>query len=262
MTEPTGHVTHDDLVLHYYGEDVLAAGAGVEAHLAGCASCRATLERLRQTLVLIDQAAEGEPPPGYEAVLWARLQDELDPPLPWWRRLVQDEPVRWAMAATLTAVLAVAFGAGWLARDVSAPAPAPAGTAAALAVARLLDVAVGEHLERAQMVLAEVLNGTAPWPDALARDRERAADLVADSRLYRQSAALAGDRSMDEVLEDLERVLAEIANAPADISLADLEALRARVERTGLVFRIRVLTEELRERRRPGAVAQTKGQES
>lgn len=259
MTEPTGHVTHDDLVLHFYGED---AGAGVEDHLAACASCRATLERLRQTLAIVDQATEGEPPPGYEAVLWARLQDQLEVPLPWWRRLVQDGPVRWAMAATLTAVLAVAFVAGWLARDVSAPARSPAGTAAALAGARLLDMAVGEHLERAQMVLAEVLNAAAPSPDALARDRERAADLVAASRLYQQSAALAGDRSMDAVLEDLERVLTEIANAPADISPADLEALRTRVERTGLVFRVRVLTEELRERRQPGALVQKKGRES
>ena len=56
--------------------------------------------------------------------------------------------------------------------------------------------------------------------------RLRARELVAANRLYRQSAAHTGDEVMGATLEDLERVLLEIANAPADLSAEDFAALR------------------------------------
>ena len=258
MTESTPHVTHDELVLHYYGE-ATAGAARVDAHLAACAACRASLDRLQQTLALVDRVSEGEPHAGYEATLWARLQDALDAPVPWWRRLVHDGPVRWAMAGTLAAVLVGAFLAGWLARDVATPAPSATEASAGPVRTRVLIVAVGDHLERTQMVLSELMNAGQISQAAFEGDRERASDLVSANRLFRQSAGLAGDTSMDGVLEELERVLVEIANAPADISEAELDALRARVERGGLVFRVRVLSDELRARQQPAGIDQTKG---
>ena len=261
MTDPLLHLTHDDLVLHYYGE-APGAAARVEAHLGECSACRHALARLQRTLALVETSTEGEPPASYEATLWARLQDQIDAPATWWRRLVHDGQVRWAMAGTLATVLVGAFMAGWLARDVSSPPPARLEATAAPAGTRVLVVAVGDHLERTQMVLAEVLNASHSAVADLAGDRERASDLVAMNRLFRQSAELAGDAQMDEVLAQLERVLVEIANAPADLSSADLDALRARIERGGLVFRVRVLSDELRARQQPRPLGQTKGSTS
>lgn len=256
MTSNSGHATHDQLVLHYYGEDA-ADAVGVAAHLTSCEACRADLDRLRRVLALVDTATDGEPPVGYEATLWARLQDQLERPQPWWRRLTTDGPLRWAMAGTLAAGLVGAFLAGWLARDVASPAPAPAEASAAPVRTRVLVVAVGDHLERTQMVLSEVMNAGDLGVAELVSDRARASDLVAANRLFRQSAALAGDDSMNDVLEELERVLVEIANAPADLSAAELDALRVRIERRGLVFRVRVLSDDLRARQPDAATTPT-----
>ncbi|MEP7116181.1 MAG: hypothetical protein ABI880_01260 [Acidobacteriota bacterium] len=265
MTDPSPHLTHDDLVLHYYGEAADSA-VRVATHLRTCAACRHDSERLQRTLALIEANAEGEPPTGYEATMWARLKGQLDAPRPWWRRLVNDGPVRWAMAGTLAAVLVGAFMAGWLAREVAAPPPArveatDTDTAAAVGK-RVLVAAVGQHLERTQMMLAEVLNASHGAAMDVAVDRARAADLVATNRLFQQSAELAGDAQIDDVLEELERVLVELANAPADLAPADLDALRARLERGGLIFRVRVLSDQLRARQEPGPLDQTKGSTS
>lgn len=261
MTDPSTHATHDELVLHYYGEGG-ADAARVAAHVSACATCQASLEHLRRTLALVDTAPEGEPPAGYEATLWARLQDQLEAPQPWWRRWTTDGPVRWAMAGTLAAVLVGAFLAGWLAREVAAPPPAPTAASAAPVRTRVLIVAVGDHLERTQMVLSDVLNTGDLTGAELVGDRARASDLVSANRLFRQSAALAGDASMHEVLEDLERLLVEIANAPADLSAAELDALRERIERRGLVFRVRALSDDLRVRQQDAPPVPAKGSTS
>ncbi len=261
MTDPSTHATHDELVLHYYGEDVSSA-ARVAAHVSACAACQASLDRLRHALALVDTALEGEPPAGYEATLWARLQDQLEAPQPWWRSLTTDGPVRWAMAGTLAAVLVGAFLAGWLAREVAAPPSAPSEVGVALVRTRVLVVAVGDHLERTQMVLSEVMNAGDRGPAELESARARASDLVSANRLFRQSAELAGDASMDDVLEELERVLVEIANAPADLSAAELDALRERIERRGLVFRVRVLSDDLRARQQDAPTVSKKGSTS
>lgn len=261
MTDSATHVTHDELVSHYYGEDA-ADVSRVASHLRACASCQASLDRLRHTLALVDTADEGEPHAGYEATLWARLQDQLDAPQPWWRRLTTDGPVRWAMGGTLAAVVVGAFLAGWLARGVAPPTPAPAEASTAPVRTRVLVVAVGDHLERTQMVLSEVMNTGELGLAELVDDRARASDLVTANRLFRQSAELTGDASMDEVLEELERVLLEIANAPADLSATELAALRDRIERRGLVFRVRVLSDDLRARQQDAPTVQTKGSPS
>ena len=49
-------------------------------------------------------------------------------------------------------------------------------------------------------------------------------------------------------LEDLERVLVEVANGPTDIAPEDLTRLRQRIDDQDLVFRVRVVAREMRER--------------
>jgi len=256
------HVRHDDLVLHYYGE-AGTDGTRIVAHLDNCGRCREELAALQDTLALVDHAAEGEPPPNFEATVWARLQDHVAHRPSWWRRPFDDGPIRWAMAGTLAAVLIGAFMAGWLAREVVAPPAVPAaGASAGPMRTRVLVVAVGDHLERSQMMLSELMNAGGVTGEALSSDRLRASDLVVANRLFRQSAEFAGDESIDAVLEDLERVLVEIANAPADLTAGEFDALRERIDRRGLVFRVRVLSDELRARQQAEPVTETKGRTS
>jgi hypothetical protein len=73
-----------------------------------------------------------------------------------------------------------------------------------------------------------------------------AEDLLDDNRLYRQTARNTGDKSVASVLDDLERVLLEIAHSPSEISSGQLSDLRQQIESRGLLFKVRVLGSEAR----------------
>src|SRR5207249_8635068 len=98
-------------------------------------------------------------------------------------------------------------------------------------------------------VLTEIMN--APKGNAgrdISAEQRWADDLLAASRLYRQDAIATGEQSMANVLDELERSLIEIVHSPAQISDADLEQIRRRIDAAALLFKIRVLHDELRER--------------
>jgi hypothetical protein len=249
MSEHMMHVTEEELILHYYREDT---DDGVERHLASCPRCRDELQRLTQVLTLVD--AEGlepaeAPGPGFERTVWARLA----PHLPTRRaslmaRLFQG--IRpWALASGVAALVLAAFLAGRFSTDISSPAAIPEDAVADIAE-RVLIVAVVDHLDRSQLVLLEVLNADFEQSIDLAGEQSRARELVASNRLYRQTAVQTGDDQTSDVLDELERVLLEIANTPEDASRTDLEALRARIAAGGLLFKVRVVHSEMRERER------------
>ena len=58
--------------------------------------------------------------------------------------------------------------------------------------------------------------------------------------------AHTGDIAMTGVLEDLERVMMDIAHAPSPISAPELEKMRRRLEAEDILFKIRVLGSNVR----------------
>ena len=50
------------------------------------------------------------------------------------------------------------------------------------------------------------------------------------------------------MLDDLERSLLEIVHSPSKISAADLEQIRRRIDAAALLFKVRVMSDELRQR--------------
>lgn len=263
------HLSEEVLILEYYGESESRA---VEEHLASCAACRAEFDRLRQVLLLVDSQQVPELPPDFERQVWARLAPALDSPSPsWWARFrlrshslferasARQVPsgFRWAYAGGVAALLLAAFVAGRFSSGEAPSAPPAAVTAAAANVAeRVLVVAVVDHLDRSQMMLVELLNA-APGATALdlTAEQSRARELVAENRLYRVSAEQAGDATVTDMLDDLERVLLEIANTPQNATPEELEALRQRIDARGLLFRVRVVHSEMRERERKTLIA-------
>jgi hypothetical protein len=245
------HLTEETLILLYYGE--AEASAQAQRHLASCGECREQLERLRYVLSLVDGQEVPEPRPGFERDVWARLEPELGRPSGWWSRLVST-PAHWVYGGALAALLLAAFVAGRL--SVGGPAGPAVSPETANLSERVLVVAVLDHLDQSQMVLVELLNadlaGSVP---NIGAEQSRARNLVAASRLYRQTAIQAGDEGISEVLDELERVLLEIANAPQDATKEDLEALRARIDARGLLFRVRVVHSEMRQRERQTVVS-------
>jgi len=107
---------------------------------------------------------------------------------------------------------------------------------------RVLLVAVGDHLERSQMVLVELANAGAPAAGRLdiSYEQQTAEDLLESNRLYRQTAATNGDVATAALLEELERVLLEIAHSPSEVSARQLEELRRQIEDRGILFKVKV----------------------
>jgi hypothetical protein len=118
---------------------------------------------------------------------------------------------------------------------------------------RVLLVALGDHLDRSQMVLVEMQHAQATTGDKLneadiSAQQQYAEDLIADNRLYRQVAAQQGDTGVAGVLEDLERILMEIANSPSKLDEKELEDLQKRIEEKGILFKVRVIGSAVREK--------------
>jgi len=248
LPEPmTRHLTDEELLLDFYGEGTMIDRAQVEAHLARCDECRALDRELRAVLTAVESDPITEPPSDFERKMWARIEPLLPVgAAPHVRR--SGVVLRLAMAAGIAALMVGAFATGrmWDRPPASATAPSMDGQAIA---ERLLRSEVEDHLERSQRVLAELVNADYEIDAPIAGERARAADLVAAGRLYRRSAELIGADEIGRLLEDLERVLVEVANGPADMAPQDLDRLRQRIDDQDLVFRVRVVAREINERR-------------
>jgi hypothetical protein len=112
---------------------------------------------------------------------------------------------------------------------------------------RARTVAIIDHLERSERVLLDLANAGASDVD-VSEEQAWAAELVDANRLYRDAAAQAGESTTALVLDDLERSLLDIVHAPAKLTPTELEDVRARLESAALLFKVRVLSNELRER--------------
>ena len=250
------HLSEEDLILHYYGEAPETDSA--EQHLASCPRCRGELERLKGVLALVEANGlnPAEPPgPAFEREVWARLEPALPRRRSWLGGLLAGTP-KWAFAAGVAMLVIAALVAGRVTREVPAPADAPI-LARADATERVLVLAVVDHLDRSQMVLLEVLNADFSEPFDLGQEQTLARDLVTANRLYRQTAEHTGDERTSELLDELERVLVEIANTPQGATKDDLEALRAHIASRGVLFKVRVVNSEMRERERQTVISRS-----
>ena len=240
------HCSDDDLVLHYYGELPEA-----DDHLAGCAACAGRARELAFTLGSLTDAVpeRGE---RYGLEVWYRIRPELEARHSFFTRLVSGLALRPAMATVAVLLVAgVAFLAGRLSMAPPSSTVAPTRAAAHLAdpqlARRVLLLTVADHLERSDRLLTDIMN--APDVD-ISMEQQWADDLVAANRLYRQDAVAADESSVATVLDELERTLLDIVHKPSDASAADLEQIRQRIDSAALLFKVRVLTNELRQRQR------------
>ena len=102
---------------------------------------------------------------------------------------------------------------------------------------RVLLIAVGDHLERSQMVLVELAHAETRGDLDISAERQLADDLVASNRLYRQSAQQIGQANVAGLLDELEPVLVEVARGPSTVSMQQLADIQQRIEALGIVFR-------------------------
>ena len=244
------HPTEDELILHFYGETERADTARVESHLESCAECQSAKEKLHSVMALVDSAAPVEAPIGFERIAWARLEPALDRNArSGWRTFFWFP--QWALAGGVAALVLAAFVAGRFSGGDAAVTTPNTRVVASVEPGRVLQTAVGDHLDSTAMMLVELANADTDGADVLAGEQERAVDLVAANRVIRASALQSGDAQIVDILEDLERVLLEVANAPANATSNDLTDLQSRITREDLLFRLRVIASEMRQRNMP-----------
>ena len=247
----TQHLTDDELVLHYYGEMPDADEHRAAAHLSGCLQCHASYRRLQRVLAVVDEAAVAghELPEHFERTIWARLEPSLQRRGSAWLEWFRLTPARLAWCAAVLILVGAGYLAGrWSPRTDEPPIQA-AGTPAQVRE-RILLVDLGDHLDRSQMVLVEILAADAEQSLDVSSERARAEQLVAANRLYRQTAALTGDATIAEFLDELERVLVDVAASPEQLSVDRLAEVRRRIDSQSLLFKVRVISSEIRERQK------------
>ncbi len=240
------HLKEDDLILRYYGELDGPPESRATEHLAECTSCRAAYSRLQQVLTAVDDCPTPDLPDSFERVVWARLQPELGRRQRGWLSRFVLSPAHVALVAAVVLLVAGAFFAGRMSNR------APAGRVAEQSFSqlreRVLLANLGDHLDRSQEMLIELVSGDGAA--GISAERERAEQLVSDNRLYRQTAEQTGNVALVTVLDELERVLVDVAAGPDVVSATDIEQMRRHIETNGLLFKVRVLSSEVRDRQK------------
>jgi hypothetical protein len=254
------HLREEDLILYHYGEAGGSSRAVVAEHMSVCEPCRTLYRNLQAVLAAADVVEVPARSEAYESEVWQRLAPQLEAasPASVWQRFREYfegrmwTPRIWAPVGAVAAaavLVATAFLAGrfWPGRSQT-QLPSPVQAVSALGRERVLLVAVGDHLERSQMVLVELVNTNPQRTVDISAERERATDLVAANRLYRLTAEHSGEAGVAQVLDELERTLIEIANSPSKLSSPEFEDLRRRIEAQGILFKVRVVDSQIHAR--------------
>ena len=240
---PDAHLTEEQLILYHYDED---GGSSTGRHLGVCDACRAEYDELAADIAMMDAAPVPERGEEYGEEVWHRLAPRLPGSRAsahshWW----MSRPL--ALAATIVVMLMAAFLVGRWTQPPDAPQPISEQIRE-----RILLVAVGEHLERSQMMLIDLVNanGTSAPGDSIdiSGRQERAEKLLTDSRIYRRTAAASGDAALAWLLDELERVMLDIAHRPPEVTHAELEQIQKRIEEQGILLRVRAFGTRLKQR--------------
>jgi hypothetical protein len=245
------HLGEDELVLYHYRE--AGDAEAVASHLESCEACRAVYEALCQTLSAVGTLTVPEPDGTFESRMWQRVEPGLAARRrrPW---LDLVRPSRLVFGGAMAALVIAAFLAGrmWPRSEPAAPATSNASD---IGHDRVLLVAIIDHLDRSERALTELVNAEPARTVDISTEQAVVRELVPANRLIRQTATEVGEAGMASLLDDLERVLIEIAHSPSTVSSQEFNEIRERIESQGIIFKVRVLGSDARERQLEAARA-------
>jgi hypothetical protein len=241
------HMTEEELIAYREGE--ASQRAEIAGHLAGCKECRAEMDRIDAVLAALDTLPVPDPGVDYGRRVWQQIAPRLaERPMRWWQTWL--EPRRLGALGGVAALIIMAFLIG----RITKPGGGKGDTIATTEQVRerVLVVAVGEHLGRSEMMLVELSNAepniSKPKQINISSEQRRAEDLLEENRLYRQTALEAGDAGLASVLDELERVLLDVAHSPDKVTPAQFEAIQKKIEAHGILFKVRVVKKDLQQR--------------
>jgi hypothetical protein len=240
------HLSEEDLILLYYNEPVGAAEA--RTHVAECTECKAAADSLAQTLDLCSEWGVPEPDAAFERSVWAGIAPALvaEPRRGFASRWFA--PRVWVAVTAAGILMAGAFVLGRVSgkrNGRSGPATVMAGLSSQ-ARERILEISLADHLDRAGMLLTEISNTGTPDARGFALERGRAQDLVEEGRLMRQTLEMRGGSATLAFLDEVERFLLEVANAPDAVNPGEMREMRERIGSGSLLFKVRIIEANLR----------------
>jgi hypothetical protein len=238
------HTNEEELFAYREGE--MKGRETIAAHLRECGECRAELERMEEVFQALNALPVPDPGEEYGTRVWRQIANRLpERRMNWWVGFFM--PRRLMALGAAAALLVLAFYAG---RKTGSKTGGEEIVDAGKIRERVLLVAVGEHLGKSEMILMELSN--AQPADAgkslinISTAQKRAEDLVEENRLYRQTALNGGDNAMASTLDELQRVLMDVANSPAEVTPAQFESIQKRIAAQGILLKVRVVRQELR----------------
>lgn len=242
------HLSEDQLILFHYGES--HSEESDKRHLNDCSHCRNELKAIQQTLSEVVPEPVPERPDDYGQRVWRRIENDLKVPAARWSWLDVFRPRQLAWAAAAATLVAAVFFAGRLSTRWGGEPETPS---TAHVRERILLVALGDHLDSSQILLMEIANAPDSNNGALetvdiSYERQLAEDLVGQNRLYRQTADRVGDKATVLVLDELERLLLDIAHSPEEVDGTEFDDLRRRIEQHGVLFKVKVLNTNVKQR--------------
>ena len=231
------HLTEEQLVAHYYRDD--DAPAAAKEHLESCADCAAEFDSITRVLALVKEAPVPERGDDYGEQVWTRLR---------WRLGAPSRRKQWQwLAIAAVMLMGVCTGVVWNGRhapkhETIAKNRVAPPTPAANQNQRVLVFVVSDHLEASERMLTDVSNADPKQDFDAEAQQQRAAELVASNRIYRQTALQRGDERIASLLADLEPILVELAHAGKTLSPDELASIQKRIESKGLLFKVRVMS--------------------
>jgi hypothetical protein len=115
---------------------------------------------------------------------------------------------------------------------------------------------LGDHLERSQLALIELINSKTNGPVDISIEQVLAQELVDVNRIFCRTAAHLDDGVVMSALEDLERALLEITNSPPRLTSEQFAELRRRLGPDAVLCKIKVVGAQLRARQAAQELAQ------
>lgn len=229
------HLGEEEFLDLYYGE----GAKPVKAHLESCQECSAQYARFKQGLALIKPTAASQRSADYGEQVWKTLRPGLTP----YREKISHRKTwaQWragALAVGCAMLLAVAFFGGRYWERVETRKPNWTGNTQA--TKRVVLVVLTDHLDEAERLLVALEHTESSDKAENAQLQSDARELLASNRLYRDTARNIGDPAVASALDQLEGVLAEVANGPS-LTTADLKRVRNEMNIEGILFEIRVL---------------------
>ena len=244
------HYSEDELILFYYEEG--RRPQAVQQHLDECPSCATLYGSIARTLKMVAAPAIPERDERYGLEVWQRLRPVLpvEPPP---GRLFWNAWMQLATGGAIAAVVVAAFfiGQTWSRPPAERPSAALSAPSAAVVsldpTDRIRMAAISDHIEESERLLVDFVNAGGQVVD-ITDQQELASQLVDANRYFREASAGAGDTVVADVLDSLERSLMEIAHGPARLTPDEFKQTRTRLDAAGLLFKLRVLADELRDR--------------